>query len=405
MGRDYATVSPQFWSGKTGRQIRAMGKDAQLVALYLITCPGSTATGVYYLPLPTLEHETNCSVDEARHILKALEDVEFASYDEAEEMIWVRNMAREQIATTLKQTDKRWKWLVKEVETFRGSRFFLPWLENYSQAFSLGEAFKAPSKPLQSPSKAPAKHPRSPSEGDDKPAEGQPEAPPMPGTRARARAGTRAGTRAGAGAGAPAPCPAPAAAFGLGIPFWMDQELQGLGISEKHAADLLNRIGVEGIREALAKLRSKATQENPAGLLIRKAEELAQEGRGQLEKNLKRAVALSPGALEASGWPQMLPELRDDPEVAIAWCMYLRTGQDEARASEHAKEEFSAIRFKAEAIFLDLIQARHPDPGALAAEAERAAQHSPQNWKAQARRMAMLRMIGLDPLKPASGGN
>ena len=39
MARDYAIVSPQFWTGTTGREIRTRGRDVQLVALYLMTSP------------------------------------------------------------------------------------------------------------------------------------------------------------------------------------------------------------------------------------------------------------------------------------------------------------------------------------------------------------------------------
>jgi hypothetical protein len=49
--RDYAKVAPTFWNGETGKKIRELGRDAQVVALYLITCPSSNWIGLYYLPL------------------------------------------------------------------------------------------------------------------------------------------------------------------------------------------------------------------------------------------------------------------------------------------------------------------------------------------------------------------
>ncbi len=36
--RDYAVVSPRFWTGDTGRFLR-QHPDAQRLALYLMTCP------------------------------------------------------------------------------------------------------------------------------------------------------------------------------------------------------------------------------------------------------------------------------------------------------------------------------------------------------------------------------
>lgn len=46
--RSYGIVKPAFWNGETGRQIRAVGADAQLVALYLMTNPHANAIGMYY---------------------------------------------------------------------------------------------------------------------------------------------------------------------------------------------------------------------------------------------------------------------------------------------------------------------------------------------------------------------
>ncbi|EPR0667076.1 hypothetical protein ACUZZ3_005115, partial [Escherichia coli] len=35
--RDYAKVSPRFWLGETGRELRKAGAEAQVVAFYLMT--------------------------------------------------------------------------------------------------------------------------------------------------------------------------------------------------------------------------------------------------------------------------------------------------------------------------------------------------------------------------------
>ena len=53
MARDYAIVTPQFWTGTTGREIRARGRDAQLVALYLMTSPHANMLGPL-LPPPAV---------------------------------------------------------------------------------------------------------------------------------------------------------------------------------------------------------------------------------------------------------------------------------------------------------------------------------------------------------------
>jgi hypothetical protein len=40
--RDYAKVAPTFWTGEIGKKIRFLGRDIQVVALFLIICPGSS---------------------------------------------------------------------------------------------------------------------------------------------------------------------------------------------------------------------------------------------------------------------------------------------------------------------------------------------------------------------------
>jgi len=91
--RDFAKVSPLFWTGKTGKEIRESGRDVQVVALYLMTCPTSNMIGMYYLPIPTLCHEVNISKQGAMKALQSLSKVGFACYDEASEYVWVVEMA------------------------------------------------------------------------------------------------------------------------------------------------------------------------------------------------------------------------------------------------------------------------------------------------------------------------
>ena len=54
--RDYATVAPQFWLGKTGRELRRQGAEAQVVSFYLMTSPHANMLGLYYLPILYIAH-------------------------------------------------------------------------------------------------------------------------------------------------------------------------------------------------------------------------------------------------------------------------------------------------------------------------------------------------------------
>lgn len=49
--RDYAKISPKFWIGETGREMRELGLPARALAFYLMTSPHSNMLGIYYLPI------------------------------------------------------------------------------------------------------------------------------------------------------------------------------------------------------------------------------------------------------------------------------------------------------------------------------------------------------------------
>ena len=116
MGQDYAMVFSQFWTGETGRMLRRGGRDAQVLALYLITCQSANSIGLYHLALPTLCHETGLSPQGASKALRCLSDGAFSEYDAETETVWVPNMARHQIGGSLKPSDKRTSWVKKEIE-------------------------------------------------------------------------------------------------------------------------------------------------------------------------------------------------------------------------------------------------------------------------------------------------
>ena len=64
--REYAKVAPTFWSGETGKALRKRGVEGPLVALYLMSAPGSNMLGLYYQPVLFMAHETGLGVEGAR---------------------------------------------------------------------------------------------------------------------------------------------------------------------------------------------------------------------------------------------------------------------------------------------------------------------------------------------------
>lgn len=81
MTREYSKVSPQFWLGKTGREILKLSVESRFLALYLMTCPHATMIGIYYLPIAYIAHDTKIDMDVINCALNELIQIGFCSYD------------------------------------------------------------------------------------------------------------------------------------------------------------------------------------------------------------------------------------------------------------------------------------------------------------------------------------
>ena len=154
--RDYGKISPQFWTGKTGKQIRGRGFEAQLVALYLVSSPHSNMLGLYYQPLLYMAHETGLGIEGARKGLQGCIEAGFCAFDEPSEMVWVFEMAGYQIANELKATDKRCSGIQKDYDALPDCPFLGAFFDKYRSAFHIKNrrqsegTYQAPSEPHRS---------------------------------------------------------------------------------------------------------------------------------------------------------------------------------------------------------------------------------------------------------------
>ena len=150
--RDYSKVGPQFWTGKTGKEIRKKGTEATLVALYLMTSPHSNMLGLYFQPLMYMAYETGLGIEGASKGLQDCTDVGFCSYDDESEMVWVHEMAAFQIADELKESDKRTAGVQKDYDTLQDNPFLASFFDRYQSSFHLKNkrGIEAPSKPHRS---------------------------------------------------------------------------------------------------------------------------------------------------------------------------------------------------------------------------------------------------------------
>lgn len=135
--REFAKISPQFWIGETGKQIKSLGREAQLVALYLLTCPHSNMIGVYYLPVTFITHETGIPLKGALEALHSLSEVSFCTYNKATEYVWVHEMAYYQAGGQLKKNDNRVKGINDVFENLPNLPFLQRFFEKYHTLFWL----------------------------------------------------------------------------------------------------------------------------------------------------------------------------------------------------------------------------------------------------------------------------
>ena len=155
MMREYARVSPRFWTGKTGHWLREQGRDLQVLALYLITCPNANMIGLYYLPLLIIAHETGLPMHGIKKGLQRLAEGGFAHYDQTSEIVWVPAMVRFQIGETVKQDDKRAKGILRELLQVQTCPFAKDFFEKYRTVYHLDAVLEA--KGLASPFEGPSK--------------------------------------------------------------------------------------------------------------------------------------------------------------------------------------------------------------------------------------------------------
>lgn len=135
--RDYATVAPQFWLGKTGRELRKKGAEAQVVSFYLMTSPHANMLGLYYLPILYIAHETGLGLEGASKGLKSAIEAGFCSYDEDTEMVWVHEMAAYQVGKALKPGDNRCAGVRNEYSSLPENPFLSSFYERYKTDFHL----------------------------------------------------------------------------------------------------------------------------------------------------------------------------------------------------------------------------------------------------------------------------
>lgn len=154
--RDYGIVSPQFWTGSTGRRLRG-NADAQVVALYLMTSPHASMIGLYHCPLVYVANDTGLPLEGASKALASLCEAGFCEVDATSDTVFVVNMATHQVGETLKPTDNRVESVRRHLRQIGKNPLVVRFLEVYGERYGvtaesvglepLRRGLKAPPKP------------------------------------------------------------------------------------------------------------------------------------------------------------------------------------------------------------------------------------------------------------------
>lgn len=88
----YNIVYPGFWTGLTGQQIRAGGRDVQVLAMYLISNGHGSMLGLYRLLADDIVVETGMDLGAIAAAFDYLGKIDFAHYDATTQHVWVKKM-------------------------------------------------------------------------------------------------------------------------------------------------------------------------------------------------------------------------------------------------------------------------------------------------------------------------
>ena len=137
--RDYAKVSPTFWTGATGSKLIAAGPLVITVALYLVTGPHAEPTGLYRLPRAYVEADLRIDIGSIDKAMGELESIGWLETDGDRQLVWVREMGHWQVGDVLGPRDNRRKWVKKRLDPYISSPLYRRFWDRYGEPWGLPE--------------------------------------------------------------------------------------------------------------------------------------------------------------------------------------------------------------------------------------------------------------------------
>jgi hypothetical protein len=162
--RKFASIPPRVWQADL-KAVRG-NLEALTVHYHLTTSGHANMLGLYYVPITYIAHEIGCAEEGASKGLISLVEAKICSYDFERELVWVHEMAADQIAPHLSPKDKRVKGVADQLSMLPMCQITLDFYQRYRLPFhlydernleefevSMPDSVEAPSKPLRSKEK------------------------------------------------------------------------------------------------------------------------------------------------------------------------------------------------------------------------------------------------------------
>jgi len=152
--RDYAKVSPKFWTGRTGKALKAAGPEAVIVGMYLMTSPHANMIGVYHCPIAYIAIDTGLTIEGASKGLTRAIDAGFCTIYADTDFVFVHEFAAYQVGLQLEPKDKRRAGVRNELKKVPDGQCRRDFEARYAVPFRLIEvdesaaSCEAPSMPL-----------------------------------------------------------------------------------------------------------------------------------------------------------------------------------------------------------------------------------------------------------------
>ena len=162
--RSYAKIFTGKWRSRSFRTLRG-NPWAIVLQDYLMSCPASEMSGVFYMPKYLIEGELGIPHDELENAIRILEEADFCRFYD-DEYVFVFNMARYQIADALSPDDNRWKSLMRDIEEMPDNirrEFIIRYNDDFNLGYQIIRKAAEPTAPVQTATQAENK------QGEDKP--------------------------------------------------------------------------------------------------------------------------------------------------------------------------------------------------------------------------------------------